>query len=174
MLDWVMKNQHWLEVVLKPHPMLFESMAHGKMPPVEFEAFLNAWVAQANTSIVLGGDYGPLFAASDLMITDGVTFLVEYQLFDKPLIWIDSEQHVGFNEMGELACHCLYRATSVREVSRLVDFVLSEQQDPLAEARREVSNVFRPFPGESAERVVATIHEKLLEEASLSPDRASV
>ncbi len=159
-LQWVFRNPE-VEVVLKPHPMLFESCAHGMMTKQDIESFLAIWGALPNTAYVTGGDYGPLLAASDAMLTDGITFLVEYQLFEKPLIWLDSGRHIGFNSIGQQVLNGLHAAKSASEALGLVDEIRKRPVDPLQETRAEVVRSLMPYPGASAQRVLATIREGL-------------
>lgn len=159
-LRWIFRNPD-VEVVLKPHPMLFESCAHGMMTKENVETFLKLWESQPNTAYVTGGDYGPLFAASDAMLTDGITFLVEYQLFDKPLIWLDSGQHIGFNSIGQHALNGLHTAKSASAALNLIDEIRKRTVDPLQESRAEVMRSLMPHAGVSAERVLTAIRERL-------------
>lgn len=159
-LQWVFRNPE-VEVVLKQHPMLFELCAHGMMKKEGIDAFLALWQTLPNTAYVTGGDYGPLLAASDAMLTDGITFLVEYQLFDKPLIWLDSGQHIGFNSIGEHVLHGLHTTKSASDALNLVDEIRKRTIDPLQEKRAEVVRSLMPYPGASAERVLTAIRERL-------------
>lgn len=102
MIEWARQSPD-LQFVLKPHPSLYTGLvAYGKLSPDQVNAFLADWNALPNCGIS-EGQYGELFAASDLMLTDGVSFLVEYPLFDKPLIYFDSGRHVPFNDLGRIA-----------------------------------------------------------------------
>ena len=125
------------------------------------ETFLKLWQSQPNTAYVTGGDYGPLFAASDAMLTDGVAFLVEYQLFDKPLIWLDSGQHIGFNSIGQHALNGLHTAKSASDALNVIDEIRKRTVDPLQESRAEVIRSLMPYAGVSAERVLTAIREGL-------------
>src|SRR6185437_9392674 len=97
--------------------------------------------------------------ASDAMLTEGVSFLAEYQLFRKPLIWLDSNQHVGFNLIGEQVMRGAYRVESIGEAIALVDRLRIEKSDPLEAQREETIRYLIPFPGESPERTIAVIRE---------------
>jgi len=155
-MQWIFRNPD-VEVVLKPHPMLFESCAHGMLTREDVEKFLALWRSLPNTDYVTGGDYGPLLAASDAMLTDGITFLVEYQLFDKPLIWLDSGRHIGFNSIGQKVLNGLHTAKSAAEALNLVGEIRKRTDDPLREKRAEVVRTLMPYPGASASRVLDAI-----------------
>jgi hypothetical protein len=162
-----------LEIVLKPHPALFERCRQYRLvPPDVLEGFLEAWRMLPNTLLVEGNDYGPLFAASDAMVTDGVSPFSEYMLFDKPLIWIDSGRHVGFNEAGALLQQGMYRvpdwAGAAALIERVVrgtrDELVRGTRDELAAQRRAVIAALLPYPGQAAARIVQALRDGLAEE----------
>lgn len=115
-LNWAIERPD-IEFVLKPHPSLFSQLVSKHiLPAEELDRFLAAWNGLPNCCIATGR-YGGLFAASDLMITDGLSFLTEYQIFDKPLLFQDSRQHVPFNALGNLAveaAHVVYDFEATR------------------------------------------------------------
>jgi len=159
-LQWASENPD-IEIVLKPHPMLFESRAHGLLSPADITAFLEAWDALPNTAYQTGGDYAPLLGASDAMLTEGISFLAEYQLFGKPLIWLDSKQHVDFNSIGEEIMKGAYRVESAAETIELVAQLRHRKSDPLKSKRNDTVRYLMPFPGASAARTLAAIRDRL-------------
>ena len=105
MLAWA-KSDSGVEIVLRMHPDLTPRLGWlGK----ECEDWLKTWQSLPNTWLDDGSaDYGSLFAGSDLMITDGVSFLLEYPLFGKPAIFIKRDGHAPFNELGKLSERCCH------------------------------------------------------------------
>jgi len=101
-----------IDFVLKPHPALFSvAVQTGAMTKPALDAFLEAWHALPNCALETSG-YAHLFAASDLMITDGLSFLTEYPIFEKPLIFFDSGHHVPMNALGDAALACAHTVRS--------------------------------------------------------------
>ncbi len=119
MLAWARSSKD-IQFVLKPHPALaFGAEESGLFRNGAYQHYLDAWSALPNCTIC-EGTYGELFDASDLMITDGVSFLHEYHLFEKPLIFIDSGVHAPFNALGRLAeraCHRVETFNQLRQVA---------------------------------------------------------
>lgn len=102
MLSWA-RSQPDIEFVLKPHPALTQGLQQAKlMSEEQVREYFDAWSSLPNCAIC-DGLYGELFDASDLMITDGISFLTEYPLFDKPLVYFESGCHVPFNALGHKA-----------------------------------------------------------------------
>ncbi|MDF7674193.1 CDP-glycerol glycerophosphotransferase family protein [Acetobacteraceae bacterium ESL0709] len=120
MLFWA-RNTPEIQFVLQPHPALQDGVIRsGHMTGGQFDRYLALWSGLENCTVYTG-DYVGLFAASDLMITDGVSFLAEYPLFDKPLIFVDSRRHYPFNELGEMAVACARTVTSFTEIKEAVE-----------------------------------------------------
>lgn len=119
MLRWAQRSPE-IEFVLKPHPALFALVVKmGLVSQAAIAEFTSRWEGLPNCTIA-EGQYGELFAASDMLLTDGVSFLTEYQLFNKPLIFIDSQRHVPFNALGELASACAERVTTMEQIENAV------------------------------------------------------
>jgi hypothetical protein len=167
-LAWAARDEK-IEVVFKPHPMLIET--NGGVGKELFDAFMASWNALGNTSVQTGGDYAPLMSASDAMLTDGVSFLAEYPLFDKPLVWLDSGRHAKLNPMGERAVEANYKVQTVAQAIAIFQRLRDRGDDPMKQRREAVRQYLMPFPGEAAKRVLQCVRERFHEEANSSGDQ---
>jgi hypothetical protein len=159
MYGWALKAPNEYEFVLKPHPALYGELVKVKrvMSQDYLDSYLKAWNALPNTAIMDTGDYGPLFAASDAMVTDGVSFFSEYQVFEKPLIFMDSGRHMGFNEAGSVV---MESANPVKNVAGAIAFcerLRAGKPDPMRQKQKEVLKRIMPYPGQSAQKVLEAI-----------------
>lgn len=118
------KYQNQIHIKLRAHPVLIEKMRirHPEM----LQQFTQIWDDLENTSIDTHWDYLPSFDWSDLLITDGVSFLAEYPITQKPSIFIENNQHMAFNHNGLLARDCQYIAQNMGEVEQYFLRYLSE------------------------------------------------
>ncbi len=107
-----------IHIRLRPHPILFIKMK--KTNPRLFTRFIREWEKLSNTSIDDYWDQIPSFEWSDALITDGVSFLAEYPLTNKPSIFIKRKEHLEFNENGLLAENCSHIATSHQDIEELI------------------------------------------------------
>ncbi len=166
MLEWARHSQNEFEFVLKPHPALVSEMVHTlKAYSQEYmDTFFATWNALPNTAVFEGGDYGPLFKASDLMLTDGVGFLSEYQIFEKPLIFIDSGRHFGFNAAGTVMMESANKVKMVAEARALCENLRQGHPDPMRTMQQQVLSRIMPYPGQSAQKVLQAIREGLIAE----------
>jgi hypothetical protein len=97
--------------------------------------------------------------------------LVEYQLFEKPVIFFEREGHRPFNAIGEQVRRGVHTVHTVDEAFRLAEKFLGGAPDPLLPRQRD--NVQRLFgAGGSAERILAVLrHEIARERGEVEPDR---
>jgi hypothetical protein len=165
MLNWA-REAGDIDFVLKAHPHLWSKVVatYKFMTQEQLDEYLAAWKALPNTGFVEGGDYGPLFAASDLMLTDGISFLWEYPLFEKPLVFIDSGHHCGFNKAGKALLECNNTVTNFAAAHTLCEKLAHGESDPKAGVRKDVLARIVPFPGQSAQKILQAIREGLEQE----------
>lgn len=150
MLDWA-KSSADIQFVFKPHPALAFS-GTTRLPTGEYDSFLQAWSTLPNCTIC-EGDYGALFDASDLMLTDGVSFLTEYHLFEKPLIFIDSGVHARFNALGRMAERSAHRVETFAQMKAAALEYQAGKPWHLEAEREELLNVLLPLK-KSASQVI--------------------
>ena len=157
MLEWARQDAN-VEIVLKPHPALFAKL---RDEPGLLDRFLHDWRVLPNTALVEGGDYGPLLAGSDAMLTDGISFLAEYQLFAKPLVFLDSAHHSPFNAIGLEMLKAVCRVDDVASARVFLDEFRRTGNDPAAPARSDIIKTLLPYPGQAAQRVLEDLRAGL-------------
>lgn len=127
-----------IDFVLRPHPFLFSTMTgRGLIEKKALKRWRKAWKALPNTAIDQSGDPAELFAATDLMFTDGISFLAEYPLATgKPGVFLERPDHWQFTELGELSAAANVRIERFREFkSLLLDGPLPDRSREIAELR---------------------------------------
>ncbi|MCD2452746.1 CDP-glycerol glycerophosphotransferase family protein [Methylicorpusculum oleiharenae] len=150
-----------LQIVLRPHPVFLEYMDDAETGS-EIEQFINEWNLLPNTFISREADYAPLFAASDALLTDGLSFLSEYQLFDKPLIFFEREDTIGFNSAGKNLLSGLYRLQKPEQIEPLLNKLMQgEEDDSIVDARCRVAKTIHPYPQQAASRIAEIISSEI-------------
>lgn len=111
-----------IDFVLRPHPFLFSTMTgRGLIAKKTLKRWRKKWKALPNTAIDRSGDPAELFAAADLMFTDGISFLAEYPLATgKPGVFLERSDHWEFTELGELSAAANVRIERFREFKLLL------------------------------------------------------
>lgn len=150
-----------LEIVLRPHPAMREAMASAAGDTF-LGRFRDRWAQLPNVGLSLEQEYADLFAASQAMLTDGLSFLSEYQFFDKPLVFFEREDNVGFNAAGAQLLQGLYRVPDMDAFTALLGRLKAGREDPaIVQARRAVVAAMHPFPREAARRIVDVIRREI-------------
>jgi hypothetical protein len=165
MLAWATEARD-TEFVFLAHPALESFTASPKSPlsRADYDAWLDRWSALPNAAVADHGGYSAALAAADLLITDGVSGLVEFQLFERPVIFVERSGHRPFNEIGEIVRHGVHTATSAEDARRLAEKLLADGADPLQPVQRE--NVARFFgPPGAAERILTVLRTLIAEES---------
>lgn len=133
-----------IDFVLKPHPALFPFAAStGAVPQPALDAFLRDWNALPNCSVELG-TYARLFAASDMMVTDGLSFFTEYPIFGKPLVFIDSGRHVPMNALGDVALAAAHHVSTFADIKRAIEGYAKGAPLALDSERRALLDILFP------------------------------
>src|SRR5690606_42070670 len=80
------------------------------------------------------------FEWSYLLITDGISFLAEYPLTRKNLIFFENLSHYPFNINGNICVKCAYIAHDFNEVT---DFVVQAMHGLLKPKSKELDNLIK-------------------------------
>jgi hypothetical protein len=150
-----------LQIVMRPHPAFLEYIDEAETGS-EIEQFINEWNQLPNTFISREADYAPLFVASDALLTDGLSFLSEYQLFDKPLVFFERDDSIGFNSAGKNLLSGLYRLQKPEQIEPLLNKLMQgEEDDRIVDARSLVAKTIHPYPQQAASRIAEIISSEI-------------
>ena len=159
MLEYATKHSE-IQIVLRPHPFLWGTILDRKvMPEEQLSAWRKAWDELPNTSVDEDGSYAELFLATDLLMTDGISFLGEYPLISgKPALFFENKNHWAFTPIGEIAAEAAIRVSSFSEFEDAVELAKSgrfpDRSAEIAALRAAAS----PYPGEAATRILEIIY----------------
>ena len=159
MLRWARENPN-VSVLLRPHPFLFTTMTGRKLIK---RKRLNRWVAEwsqlPNTKIDYGDDFLQSFLKSDLMLTDGISFLAEYPLCTgRPAIFLERKNHWKLTPLGKLSRRASIRIRKFAEFKRIMQEVVAGGTLPSRKTEiAELAKASLPQPGASARRVLEVV-----------------
>ena len=158
MLEYA-RNHRDLEIVLRPHPLMFKMLVDREViAKAILDDWLTEWKALPNTAIDSDGDVAHLFAASDFLVTDGISFLGEYPLATgKPAIFMEKVGHWRFSPIGELSAAANIRVASFADLALALEHAtehgLDDYTGPIAKLREAAV----PFPGEAASKIIEIV-----------------
>lgn len=141
MLEWA-KNHPDIDIVFSPHPALLTTLQSEKYEYVResIDLFLKEWDELPNTAIFQNNTYSELFKASDALVIDGISWLLEYQLLNKPVIFLEREDHLPFLESGEIIANSVYRVADFNGVKETIEHLIVRSEDPHEEERKATLN----------------------------------
>jgi len=143
MLDFA-KNHQDIDIVLSPHPGLRGSLERLKREDPQqasaIEEFFAQWDELENTALLPNGNtIGPM-KACDVILTDGVSSLIEGQLSDKPIVFMERPDHYRFSEIGlriAKGLNSLADYTSYANLEKMLLYFLDGGEDPREPDRKD-------------------------------------
>jgi hypothetical protein len=158
-----------IALVWRPHPTLFRILVQeGIFAPNELDAFRTE-VAAAGIILDERPDHRHAFAASNMLITDLGSFLVEYLTTNKPLVYLHAADGEGLNEEGQALLEYIDAAHSAADAIALVESYATGA-DPKRLSRLLARERFLPmFDGKASQRVAERILMTALPAASIDP-----
>ena len=116
--------------VFKPHPDLKEVLYKDKRYGADFtKKYYEEWdkIGMRYEK----GDYFNLFMSSDLLITDCVSFLLEYIPCGSPLIRLERSKRDNMSNLGKEILKGIYRVYNFKELNKVFNQLIVEDKDPL-------------------------------------------
>lgn len=139
-LQLAKKRKDW-DILFSPHPALVHRLENLQDENLKqrFEIFLKEWNLLENTAIIDMGEYLGPFQASDLLVVDGLSFLIEYQLLGKPIIQLTREDSSDYTNFGERVTQGVHKLPYQRisDLEKMIVYLLNNL-DPLAEVQQKL------------------------------------
>ena len=170
MLDFALQNPD-IQIVLRPHPFLWGTLTDRKvLSEQELSTWRSEWDGLANTSVDEDGSYAELFLATDVLVTDGISFLGEYPLIaGKPTIFFEKEDHWQFTATGELAANASVRVKTFSELEQVIKLARESSLPDRAAEIQKLVEASSPYPGESASRIIEQVYLDFAGQGEPSP-----
>ncbi|MDR0912683.1 MAG: CDP-glycerol glycerophosphotransferase family protein [Methanobrevibacter sp.] len=148
------KKHKEIEWIFKPHPILIHSHGLLNNQDINYETFkkyYKKWDNLPNATVFEGSDYLNVFANSDAMITDSVSFLAEYLYFRKPGLFL-TRKGQKFNEFGEIIKEAWYQnpGDNFQGIESFIEDILIERKDSLKENRNAIYDKYLNTNGVTA------------------------
>ena len=125
-----------LVLIIRPHPQLFSMLhAHGVQTQEQIDAYLARCDEMPNVIIDRRQSYLPVFAATDAIMSDASSFVLEYAVTGKPVLYLRNPCSPGLDLDGEFVAKYCQSAETENEIRRFLDNV-SEGKDPGRDERR--------------------------------------
>ncbi len=161
LLEFGMNNPDFA-LIWRPHPHLFPTLSRlGVLAEADVDP-LRRELSAGGVILDRRDDYRHAFAASRALVTDLGSFLMEYLMVERPILYTHNPDGPGLNEEGqELVAH-LEVAESVDEV---LGFVRRQAAEPDAAERARLGFLRRRFlplqDGQSGNRILQAVEDAL-------------
>jgi hypothetical protein len=160
MLEFAKANSD-IQIVLRPHPFLWSTLTDRQvLTEKELSSWRKSWSELTNTSVDEEGSYAGLFLATDVLVTDGISFLGEYPLVTgNPAIFFENADHWKFSATGEIAAASSIRVKTFAELTEMIE---KAKINTLPSREKEIQKLVEassPHPGESASRIIQIVYE---------------
>lgn len=155
-----------LALVIRPHPIFFAIFRQRNILTEEqIEQFFAECAAAGNIFIDRRASYLPAFAASQAMISDASSFLLEYSATGRPLLYLRNPRGPGLNADGEFFTKYGHGAETDEEMRAFLDLV-ETGSDPRAAAARAAYPHFMHLPADGVGTAIKRAIEKRLADES--------
>ncbi len=158
MLDFARTHSNW-DIVMRPHPIMFGTLAEQNIID---ESVLTKWRAEwdalPNTAIDHEGDIANLFAATELFVTDGISFLGEYPIATgKPTIYFDKPDHWPWSPLGGFASAANIHVRDFDAFTKVFDAIEENGYPDYSQEIESLRDAAQPFPGEAALKIIEVL-----------------
>lgn len=148
-------------LLIRPHPLLFSSLVQRRIwTQPEVDGFLARCAAAGNIHVDRRPSYLPVFAASHAMMSDLSTFVLEYPMTGKPLLYLRNPNGAGAEE-GILVGDYCEAADTEGKILRFLDDVAAGNDPRAAERRAAFGRVMFQAPGGAGAAVKAAVDARL-------------
>lgn len=147
-------HPHFLDAVQRPG---------SRVTPEEYRAWLNAWCSLPNAS-TFDGLYSEVLAACDVVVTDGLSMMVEPQVLSTPVVFLEREGHAGLTVVGKQFLRGVHVVDDVEGARQAVSGMLDAGRDELGDQQAANVRALLGAPG-AARRIVEEIRSSIRAES---------
>lgn len=153
MLDLVKKHNN-IDFIFCPHPALVTQLKSESISieGFDYEKFVDHWSSLDNGFAYFGAEYAEISSGCDLIITDGISMLMECQIMKKNILFIERNDHVEFNNIGKVLTTGFFSANSMSNVESMMLDILNGKLASLS-VQQEL-NINELFPRRNSPVVI--------------------
>ena len=157
--------------VVKPHPQLFQRAISIRLFPSNeaLNEYLQKWNELPNAQVYTGAYYQAIFATSDGMILDSMSFIAEYQYVNKPMIFLTKNNNKAYF-VREKILEASYRINGkdFDGIAAMMQRVIIEGDDYKAAERKAVFDKYLNYLKHNGMLASEFIYKNIIEELGLS------
>lgn len=150
-----------LALIFRPHPLLWQKLINLEIFDEAQIGTFKSELAELGVIVDERADHRHAFAASSAMITDAGSFLMEYFVTGKPVLYLENPHGPGLNEEATPLLDYYYTAQRPEQVAAFLDGLSLRGA---AERDRQLSSIgefFVDFDGGAGSRVASHLKTAL-------------
>lgn len=156
MIECARANPEW-DFVLSLHPAL----THQLEADANLAQLRDEFLALPNTRFFAGGgDYAAEFVHSDVLVCDGVSWLLEYQLTAKPVVFVERPDHAPFNAMGRAMREGTHVISDPRDLPATLTYYARGGTNPATAGAQRTCELIQSHTN-SVDEIVHTIKRRM-------------
>ena len=159
--------------VFKPHPNLFQAATSSKIFPSNkaWRDYCQKWDDLPNARFYTGAYYQDIFATSDGIINDSISFTAEYQYVNKPMIFLTRDDKISYNYLIEKILKGCYTVggKDFDGIAAMIQRVFIEGDDFKAAERKAVFDKYLNYPKDNGMLASEFIYKNIVDELKLPP-----
>lgn len=119
-----------VQLVIRPHPMMFDNFIKTKeMSPEEVNIFKDYCLNESNIVLDESKEYTKTLWMSDILISDVSSIIPEYFITRKPIIYCHSNIDFSYTDSSAAIVNSCYQAYEERDIQLALDLLI-EGNDP--------------------------------------------
>ena len=127
-----------ISILVRPHPLMFDHLLSvGLMTEEDITAFKGKCNARPNIQLDESKEYHSTFWNSSVLICDFSSFIVEYFVTEKPIVYLTYDDNIEYTELMQAILSGCYLVSNEQELIHILED-LESGIDPLADRRAEV------------------------------------
>ena len=143
-----------LALLFRPHPLLWRKLINMGLLDASGVAAMRSELEALGVIIDERADHRHAFAASDAMMSDVGSFLMEYLVTGKPVLYLENPHGLGLNTEGEAVVQHYDHAADMAGAEAFLDGLSQRSADDASRRKALIEHFFAGFDGHSGERVV--------------------
>lgn len=142
----ITKQNSDIDFIFCPHPALITQLKskHTSIDGFSYEEFIEEWSSLENRFVYFGAEYAEIACGCDLIITDGISMLLECQIIKKNILFLEREDHVEFNNIGEKISTGYFKTKSLEDIEPMMQKILNGSLCSLED--KQTLNISELFP----------------------------
>ena len=128
-----------IDFVFSPHPALMTLLESGNsnIPKADIDEFFHTIRQLDNVFEYYGADYAEIIKSCDLVLSDGISFLIEVQFLEKDILFFERDGHYPFNEIGNAVSQGFIPVKNVGEAIVYINKMLANESLGLHEKQQQ-------------------------------------